>query len=69
MTISRREKPVPTVLPSARLYLDDIEEIVRILTEAADQVPVERAKGALQITFEVGDRFCDDPHELCKIAK
>lgn len=69
MTITRREKPVPTRLPSARLYLDDIEEITRILVDAGDGLLVEPGKPAVEIRFEVGDQICDDLQELPKITR
>jgi len=69
MTIRRVEKPVPTLLPAARLYIDDIEEVVRILSEAADGLPVEGGKRGLEISISVGDRVCDDVCDLPQIAK
>jgi hypothetical protein len=69
MTITRREKSVPIFLPAAKFYLDDIEEIVYILTEAGNQLEVQPGRRGTEITFEVGDRLCDEVQDLPKIAK
>jgi len=67
VTIWRQENPVPTTLPAALLYLEDIEEIVRIcrklLSEAqdADQSPTTR--------FRIGKEFSDQVEDLPKIAQ
>jgi hypothetical protein len=65
MTISSREKEVPTLLPAARLYLDDIEPIRTTILDArqlADDSQVETK-------FYVGDQVCTDIQELPKIGK
>ncbi len=73
MTISRQEKPVPTRLPAARLYLDDIEDIVRILSEA-DQSREAKSNGfdkdaPIKVQFQIGNQMCDEVQDLPKIAK
>jgi hypothetical protein len=70
MTISSREKPVPTGLPSARLYLEDIAEIVRILVEATrDREQNLGSPVDSRTTFRVGDRISDDIQDLPRMAK
>ena len=60
MTRWREEKPVPTRLPAARLYFEDIEEIVGILLCAGEKT---------QVIFQIGNEFCDDIKDLRKIAR
>ncbi|MGA8223034.1 MAG: hypothetical protein WB780_15405 [Candidatus Acidiferrales bacterium] len=76
MTIWRVKKEVPTDLPSARLYLDDLEEIVRLfgdaLTDAMKNVTdeTERAK-PIEKKFMVRNKnkICDEIQDLPNIAK
>jgi hypothetical protein len=73
MTISRIEKPASLELPPARLYLEDLEEIINIFLEAAKNH--QRKEGQIEaglnpkVIFRVGDRKCDDIRELSKIAR
>jgi hypothetical protein len=60
MTISHEERPVPNILPAARLYLEDIEEIVKILRHNGK---------AQQVTFKIGRDSSDDIQDLPKIAR
>jgi hypothetical protein len=73
MTITSRERPVPTHLPAARLYLEDIGEIVRILGEAAAEREQELGFSGndlvSRVKFFVGDVICDDIQDLPRIAK
>jgi hypothetical protein len=71
MTISRIRTPVPTKLPAAKLYLDDIEEVVRILKEAWARKPIDAHEENSQITtqFQIGDKVCDEIQDLPKIRK
>jgi hypothetical protein len=57
MTISRKEAPIPDELPAARLYLEDIEEIVGILLQGG--------AGTKEEVVQVCDQILDLP----KIAK
>lgn len=66
MTIIRREKPVPTALPNARLYIDDVQELVRVLTEAGNEHPVQPGKKGTEVLFQVGDQLCDQIEDLPK---
>lgn len=74
MTISRLPTPVPKDLPAARLFLDDIEEIVQLLLSAGEvqhtstvRTPVDWPP--LEMAFSVGDRICDRIEELPQITK
>ena len=51
---------IPTRLPPAKLYLDDITEIWQILTEACDD---------LRTSVIVGNAQCDSLNELPKMGK
>jgi hypothetical protein len=66
MTIRRREKEVPTALPAAKLYLDDIEEIVHLLHEAAGPAATD---AIFKTSFSVRDKICDEVEELAKITR
>jgi hypothetical protein len=73
VTIRTEEAEVPSEFPPARLFLDDIEEIVRILVVAAEN---RKREGNLhedpartRLTLTVKDRVCDEVQELPKIAK
>ncbi len=73
MTISSIEKEVPLHLPPARLYLDDLAEIIRIFLEAekrGEQKP-EFLEGGSQIEtkFYTAGQVCDDIQELPKVAR
>jgi hypothetical protein len=67
MTI-RQIKPEPT-LPPAHLYLEDIEEIIQVLTESEksrrQHLGDEREP---TVKFLVGNRECDDIEDLKKIG-
>lgn len=60
MTVTRIAK-IPSELPFAHLYLDDVEEICQILSHASGQVgPHERP---LAVSFSVGDDLLMDSIE------
>ena len=73
MTIRTKEPDVPSEFPPARLFLDDIEEIVHILQEFIEsrktdsRSTVEDLKMTLR--FSTGGKECDDVRDLPKIAK
>jgi hypothetical protein len=72
VTIRTKEPEIPTEFPPARLFLDDIEEIVRTLLAANKDLnpgvpPGEGTK--LKVTFTIKDQECDEVEELPKIAK
>jgi hypothetical protein len=48
MTRWREEKPVPTRLSAARLYFEDIEEIISILV---------RPREITKVVFQIGKEF------------
>lgn len=78
MTRRHKEQDVPRNLPAARLYLDDIEQIVSIFKEAE-----ERSRGSegrlrvldegkeVQATteFEMQNQICDDIQDLPKMGR
>jgi len=76
MTIYRKPKDVPTDLPPARLYLDDLQQVIQIFQEAenADRVRsplpqhVTPDEAETKTTFAVGDYICSSLEELPKIA-
>ena len=73
MTIRTKEPYVPDEFPPARLFLDDIEEIIRILREFLEtrkmdsRSTVEDLKMSLK--FSSAGKECDDLEDLPKIAK
>jgi hypothetical protein len=74
MTIRVKADEVPTELPPARLYLDDVEEIVRVLKQACSRNHESDARqagadGSLSLTLQVGRKVCDEVSELPKIAR
>jgi hypothetical protein len=74
MTIIRLPSPVPRDLPAARLFLDDIEEIVHILAKAGGEQHAFTVRPAddwpsAKIEFSVGNRICDEIEELPQITK
>ena len=72
VTIRTKEAAVPNEFPPARLYLDDIEEIVSILLEEVEKRKEhwnrseENAKTS--VTLAIKDRICDKATELREIA-
>jgi hypothetical protein len=68
VTIRTKEAEPPTKFPPARLFLEDIDEIVRILVEAsATQRPSDGDKP--KVTLTTKGQVCDTVQELPKIAK
>src|SRR5215472_15907412 len=74
MTISSREKEVPTDLRAACLYLDDIEEIRQIILDAAaarGSLSIEGSPAAHEIEtgFYIADKVCTEIQDLPKIGR
>jgi len=71
VTIRTKEPEPPEGFPPVRLFLDDIEEIVRALVDAHKKsnpsAPHEDAK--IKVTFAIKDQVCDEVGELPKIVK
>lgn len=68
MAIHPFDQEVPARLPAAKLYLDDVEEIVRILTEAeAKSEKANYGQTQPQIELEVEDQKCDELADLPKV--
>jgi hypothetical protein len=61
MTITERHR-IPVSLPPARLYLDDIEQIVRLFTQAADSENTETV-------FSVGKFDCTTIDDLKQLGR
>lgn len=76
MTISRKEKRVPKDLPPARLFLDDLEMVIRVFQEAK-QSQTENPENPAGLTakeqptlkFEIEDHVCTELTDLPKIAE
>jgi|SRR5690348_7556406 len=72
MAIRTTEKDVPHEFPPARLFLDDIQEIVSILEELETKGkarPDTKAAAPSALLSAGGGQECDDVQELPKIAK
>jgi hypothetical protein len=72
VTVRTREPDLPSEFPPARLFLDDIEEIVRTLVDAnKDLNPSGRRSGddKLKVELTIKDQVCDAVEDLPKIAK
>jgi hypothetical protein len=71
VTVRTKEADAPNQSPPARLFLDDIEEIVSILVDANENReksirPDKDVKATL--TLAIKDQVCDEVQELPKIA-
>jgi hypothetical protein len=60
MTIRSRPQSLPTELPPARLYLDDLTELIQILAEDYSDP---------QVTFTVGNHVCDTLKDLKQLGR
>ena len=73
MAVWREEKPVPTQLPAARLFLEDLEEIVKIFLRADENraTKIQTGKEDQQVTieFKIVGQVCDRVDDLPKVAK
>ena len=72
MTIRTKEAEASSEFPPARLFLDDIEEIVGILLEAVENCRAGRPRDEgdkTKITLTIKDRLCDEVRELPLVAK
>ncbi len=73
MTIRTVEDSAPSWFTPARLFLDDIEEIIGIFQEAVQGLQAEdRARtedSELKVTFSIGSQECDDLGDLPKLAR
>jgi hypothetical protein len=66
MSPIKRIKELPTELPPARLYLDDVEGLVDIFREAAAHQSWEPLGGEAQprVSYQIGEYTCDTIDEL-----
>jgi hypothetical protein len=65
--ITQNEQEPPNILHPVCLYLNDIEKILAIFSEAerATSPPDSFGGGATsRATFQVGNQICDDPGDL-----
>jgi len=71
MTIQVTDPEVPRDLPPARLYLDDIEQIVNVLSTAERKAIQNRPEmpDPPSPTFQVGNKRTDQIEDLPKITK
>jgi hypothetical protein len=72
MTIKTKEAEVISDLPPAKLFLEDIEEIVRIFREGApgeDDLDHVDRDAKVELKLEIGEKVCDDVQDLPKIRK
>lgn len=65
----RQKEPQPEIcLPPAKLYLDDIEQIIQILTEAlGTEQDSFGGVEPVELLFQIHDHTTDDIHDLSKI--
>lgn len=71
MTIRQSEPEIPMSLPPARLYVDDIEQIIKIFTDALNAVPHgprDREEDEIITAFRMGTTECDDLKDLVEIS-
>jgi hypothetical protein len=69
MAIKTKELEVPSQLPPARIYLDDLREIIEIFREARQYERDEHSPGSREtISFECGNKTCDTVDDLKKIG-
>jgi hypothetical protein len=65
----KQKEPQPQIfLPPAKLYLDDIEQIIRILTEAlGTEQDSSGGVESVELLFQIRDHTTNDIHDLSKI--
>jgi hypothetical protein len=72
VTIRTREEDAPSGFSPARLFLDDIEQIVRILVEATENAKEKWTQPGVDaktsVTLAINDQICDEVEELPKVA-
>ncbi len=67
MAITRQKKPVPYDLPPARLFLDDVEEVVAVFQDGT-RYGLWPSEEALTLRFVVKDLECDSVEDLQELA-
>jgi hypothetical protein len=70
VTIRTKEAEAPSQFEPAKLFLDDIEQIVHILVEAAEsrKETWKRENSKTEVMLAVKDQVCDEVQELPRIA-
>jgi len=70
MAKKRQEETPPLELPPARLFLDDLEELVRLFIEAVNrEVALDARDLPLRATYHVGIWVCDSIGDLKEFGK
>lgn len=69
MVKRRQEERPPLELPPAKLFLDDLEELVRLFTEAAKREGILSEDNPPKVTYQVGIWECDTPDDLKDLGK
>jgi len=68
MAISRKEKEVPKDLPPARIYLDDLEMVIRVFQEAKES-QTDKLENQPVLKFELEGQECTELTDLPKITE
>jgi len=64
----RHVQQLPTDLPPARLFLDDIEEMIDVFRECASP-PIEgKSRNEELVTYKLGNRICETKEDLLRIG-
>ena len=69
MAIRTKATEGPEDFSPGRLFLDDIEDIVKVLRELVESEGLSEKDATTRVLFSVGDKECDDLEDLRKIGK
>jgi hypothetical protein len=69
MAKRRQEEIPPLVLPAAKLFLDDLDEVVHLFTEAAKREGMLNANDQPAVSYKVGVWECDTVGDLRDLRK
>jgi hypothetical protein len=64
MVKRRQEEPPPLELPPAKLFLDDLEELVRLFTEAVKREELLPVGEVPKVSYQIGMWECDAIEDL-----
>lgn len=64
MAIRRKEMQIPEGFPPAKLYLDDIREIIEMFRESIKYKTSERNTDSERLVFECDDKACETLEDL-----
>ncbi len=63
--MTRIDKRAPDEFPAVRVYLEDIDEIVALLSETAEQIAQDRYRDSpIEVTFKIGNLVTSDFREF-----